>query len=46
MTVSSFIAVVQKIIDIYLVWILIYYVLKSLKNNIKMVLIYIILKTF
>ena len=40
MTVSSFIAVVQKIIDISLVWILIYYVLKSLKNNIKMVLIF------
>ena len=40
MTVSSFITVVQKIIDISLVWILIYYVLKSLKNNIKMVLIF------
>ena len=40
MTVSSFIAVVQKIIDISLVWVLIYYVLKSLKNNIKMVLIF------
>lgn len=40
MTVSSFIAVVQKIIDISLVWILIYYVLKNLKNNIKMVLIF------
>lgn len=40
MTVSSFIAIVQKIIDISLVWVLIYYVLKSLKNNIKMVLIF------
>lgn len=40
MTVSSFITIVQKIIDISLVWIMIYYVLKSLKNNVKMVLIF------
>lgn len=40
MTVSSFIAVIQKIIDISLVWIIIYSILKSLKNNIKMVLIF------
>ena len=40
MTVSSFITVLQKIIDISLVWVLIYYVLKSLKNNVKMVLIF------
>ena len=40
MTVSRFITVVKKMIDISLVWILIYYVLKSLKNNIKMVLIF------
>ncbi|MBR3161740.1 MAG: diadenylate cyclase CdaA [Bacilli bacterium] len=40
MTVSSFITILQKIIDISLVWILIYYALKSLKNNVKMVLIF------
>ena len=40
MTVSSLITVIQKIIDISLVWIIIYSVLKGLKNNIKMVLIF------
>ena len=40
MTVSSFITIIQKIIDISLVWVIIYSVLKSLKNNVKMVLIF------
>ena len=40
MTVSSVVTVIQKIIDISLVWIIIYSVLKSLKNNIKMILIF------
>lgn len=40
MTVSSLITVIQKIIDISLVWIIIYSVLKGLKNNVKMVLIF------
>ena len=40
MTVSSLITVIQKIIDISLVWILIYSILKGLKNNVKMVLIF------
>ena len=40
MTVSSVITVIQKIIDISIVWILIYWILKNLKNNIKMVLIF------
>ena len=40
MTVSSLLTIIQKIIDISLVWIIIYYILKSLKNNIKMVLIF------
>ena len=40
MTVSSFIAIIQKIVDISLVWIIIYTVLKGLKNNVKMVLIF------
>lgn len=40
MTVSSMITIIQKIIDISLVWIIIYTVLKGLKNNVKMVLIF------
>ena len=40
MTFSSVITVIQKIIDISLVWLLIYSVLKSLKNNVKMILIF------
>ena len=40
MTVSSLITVIQKIIDISLVWIIIYAILKSLKNNVKMILIF------
>ncbi len=40
MTVSSVITILQKVIDISLVWILIYSVLKGLRNNIKMVLIF------
>ena len=40
MTVSSMLTIVQKIIDISLVWIIIYTVLKGLKNNVKMVLIF------
>ena len=40
MTLSSMITVLQKIIDISLVWILIYSVLKSLKDNVKMILIF------
>lgn len=40
MTVSSVVTVIQKIIDISLVWVIIYSVLKSLKNNVKMILIF------
>jgi len=40
MTVSSILTIVQKIIDISLVWVIIYTVLKGLKNNVKMVLIF------
>ncbi len=40
MTVSSVITILQKIIDISLVWIIIYTVLKGLKNNVKMILIF------
>ena len=40
MTVSSVITILQKLVDILLVWIIIYTVLKGLRNNIKMVLIF------
>lgn len=40
MTVNGMLTLLQKIIDVGLVWALIYYVLKNLKNNIKMVLIF------
>ncbi|MBQ6495456.1 MAG: diadenylate cyclase CdaA [Bacilli bacterium] len=36
----NFLTILQKVVDISLVWIIIYYILKSLKNNIKMVLIF------
>ena len=40
MTVSSVITILQKLVDILLVWIIIYTILKGLRNNIKMVLIF------
>ena len=40
MTVDGIITIIKMIIDISLVWFIIYTVLKSLKNNVKMVLIF------
>lgn len=40
MTVNGILTLLQKIIDIGIVWALIYYVLKNLKHNVKMVLIF------
>ena len=40
MTINSVLTIIQKIVDISLVWMLIYFVLKSLKNNVKMVLLF------
>ena len=40
MSVSSVLTILQKVVDISLVWILIYSILKGLRNNIKMVLIF------
>lgn len=40
MSISNFVTILQKIIDISLVWLIIYTILKSLKNNVKMVLIF------
>ena len=40
MTINSVLTIIQTIVDITLVWMLIYFVLKNLKNNIKMILIF------
>ena len=39
MTLSSVWSIVSKIIDISLVWLMFYYILKNIKNNVKMDLI-------
>ena len=39
MNLSAIWSVVTKIIDITIVWLAFYYILKNVKNNIKMVLI-------
>ena len=40
MTINSIITILQKIVDISLVWMLVYFVLKNIKNNVKMVLLF------
>ena len=40
MTINSLVTMLKALIDISLVWILVYAVLKNLKNNVKMVLIF------
>ena len=40
MTINNVLTIIQTIVDISLVWMLIYFVLKNLKNNIKMILIF------
>ena len=40
MTINSILTMLQKLIDVSLVWILIYAILKNLKNNIKMVMLF------
>lgn len=40
MTFNSILTIIQKIIDISLVWVIIYFILKNLKNNIKLILIF------
>ena len=39
MTLSSIWSIITKVIDISLVWLIFYYILKNIKNNVKMVLI-------
>ena len=40
MTINSVLTIIQTIVDISLVWMLIYFVLKNLKNNVKIILIF------
>lgn len=40
MTINSVLVIIQKIIDISLVWLVFYYLLKNLRNNVKMVLLF------
>lgn len=40
MTFNSIFTIIQKIVDISLVWVIIYFILKNLKNNVKLILIF------
>ena len=40
MTIDSIIGIIKNIIDVSLVWLMIYYILKNIKNNVKMTLIF------
>ena len=40
MSITALWSVVTKILDICIVWIMFYFILKSLKNNVKMILIF------
>ena len=39
MTISTIWSIITKIIDVCVVWMLIYYILKNIKNNVKMIMI-------
>lgn len=40
MTVTSILSILAKILDIAIVWLMFYYIMKSLRNNVKMALIF------
>ena len=40
MTLDSIIAIIKKIIDISLVWLAFYYILKNIRNNVKLTLLF------
>ena len=40
MTINSVLTILQKIVDISLVWMMVYFVLKHIKNNLKLVLLF------
>ena len=39
MTVDNLLVILQKVIDISLVWMMVYFVLKNIKNNVKIILL-------
>ena len=39
-TLDSIISALNRIVDILLVWLLFYYILKNIKNNVKLTLIF------
>lgn len=40
MTFNSIVTILQKVVDISLVWMFIYFILKNIKNNVKLVLLF------
>lgn len=40
MTLDSFVSIIKKIIDISLVWLAFYYILKNIRNNVKLTLLF------
>ena len=40
MTVDSILAIIKNILDVLIVWAIIYYILKNIRNNIKMTLLF------
>lgn len=40
MTVDSILVLAKKLLDVILVWVLLYYILKSLRKNVKMILLF------
>ena len=39
-TVTDIVSIIRKIVDIYLVWLVFYFILKNIKNNVKLSLIF------
>ena len=40
MTIDSILSIINKIVDILIVWLIFYYILKNIKNNVKLTLIF------
>ena len=40
MTIDNILEILKNILDVCLVWMLIYYILKNIKNNVKMTLLF------
>ena len=40
MTVESIIELLRKFVDVLIVWMVLYYILKNLRKNVKMVLLF------